>query len=159
MPARALSEEARGAVLAELHGERFVDCSPAQVWATLLDERLYLASQRAMYRLLATQHGGVRERRDQLAHPPFIGTVLAAGDWWFELFAASEARGWEAFARRKDRCGRGSAQRRRSAKALSRERAGGRACRRCWKGEDRAWPCEARDGSNASNLREGLAVG
>ena len=37
-PARALSEQEREAVLAELHSRRFVDCSPAQVWATLLDE-------------------------------------------------------------------------------------------------------------------------
>src|SRR5439155_16777415 len=50
-PARALTEAEREAVLAELHSERFVDCSPAQVWATLLDEGRYLASERTMYRL------------------------------------------------------------------------------------------------------------
>jgi putative transposase len=32
-------------VLEQLHSERFVDSSPAQVWATLLDEGTYLASQ------------------------------------------------------------------------------------------------------------------
>jgi len=37
-PARALSEAEREAVVAELHSPRFVDFSPAQVWATLLDE-------------------------------------------------------------------------------------------------------------------------
>jgi putative transposase len=37
-PARALSQHERETVLAELHSHRFVDCSPAQVWATLLDE-------------------------------------------------------------------------------------------------------------------------
>ena len=42
---RALSEAEREAVLAELHGERFADCAPAQVWATLLDEGTYLASK------------------------------------------------------------------------------------------------------------------
>ena len=36
--ARALSEHQRDAVLALLHSERFVDSSPAQVSATLLDE-------------------------------------------------------------------------------------------------------------------------
>jgi len=41
-PARALSEQERRAVLELLHGERFVDASPAQVWATLLDEGRYL---------------------------------------------------------------------------------------------------------------------
>ena len=50
---RALSEPEREAVLAELHSERFVDSAPAQVWATLLDEGRYLASERTMYRLLA----------------------------------------------------------------------------------------------------------
>jgi putative transposase len=68
-PARALSEAEREAVLAELHSERFVDSSPAQVWATLLDEGRYLASERTMYRLLEARHGGARERRDQLTHP------------------------------------------------------------------------------------------
>jgi putative transposase len=48
VPARALSEEEREAVLAELHGERFVDCSSARVWATLLDQGRYLAWQRMM---------------------------------------------------------------------------------------------------------------
>ncbi len=78
LPARALSGEERQAVLAELHSERFVDCSPAQVWATLLDEGRYLASERTMYRLLAGRHGSVRERRDQLTHPPYAKPELLA---------------------------------------------------------------------------------
>ncbi len=77
-PARALSAAEREAVLAELHSERFVDCSPAQVWATLLDEGRYLASERTMYRLLADAHGSVRERRDQLTHPPYAKPELLA---------------------------------------------------------------------------------
>src|SRR5438128_8043795 len=77
-PARALSEPERQAVLAELHSERFVDSSPAQVYATLLDEGRYLASERTMYRLLALAHGGVRERRDQLSHPAYAKPELLA---------------------------------------------------------------------------------
>ncbi len=77
-PARALSEQERGAVLALLHSERFVDCSPAQVYATLLDEGRYLASERTMYRLLAACHGSVRERRDQLTHPAYQKPELLA---------------------------------------------------------------------------------
>lgn len=77
MPARALSGPEREAVLAELHSGRFVDCSPAQVWATLLDEGRYLASERTMYRLLAA-NGEVRERRDQLTHPPYTAPELLA---------------------------------------------------------------------------------
>jgi putative transposase len=77
-PARALSAAEREAVLEVLHCERFIDSAPAQVWATLLDEGTYLASERTMYRLLAAQHGAVRERRDQLEHPPYAAPELLA---------------------------------------------------------------------------------
>jgi len=77
-PARALSPAEREAVLEQLHSERFADSSPAQVWATLLDEGRYLASERTMYRLLAARHGDVRERRNQLEHPPYSAPELLA---------------------------------------------------------------------------------
>jgi putative transposase len=76
--ARALSERERVAVLEQLHSPRFVDASPAEVWATLLDEGSYLASERTMYRILAAEHGGVRERRAQLNHPPYAAPELLA---------------------------------------------------------------------------------
>ena len=75
----ALSGEERDAVLAQLHSERFIDDSPAQVYATLLDEGTYLASERTMYRLLAGQ-GESRERRAQLRHPAYaVPELLATG--------------------------------------------------------------------------------
>jgi putative transposase len=77
LPPRALSDAERSRVLEQLHSPRFVDCSPAEVWATLLDEGTYLASQRTMYRLLAA-HGEVRDRRDQLTHPPYAAPELLA---------------------------------------------------------------------------------
>jgi len=77
-PARALSLDERQAVLEVLHSERFIDSAPAAVWATLLDEGTYLASQRTMYRLLAAKHGDVRERRAQLTHPPYAAPELLA---------------------------------------------------------------------------------
>ena len=46
---RALSETERAAILAELHSERFVDTSPTEVWATLLDEGRYLGSISTFY--------------------------------------------------------------------------------------------------------------
>jgi putative transposase len=61
-----------------LHSERFVDCAPAQVYATLLDEGRYLASERTMYRVLDAEHGEVRERRDQLTHPAYQRPELLA---------------------------------------------------------------------------------
>ncbi len=76
-PARALSGEEREAVLEELHSERFIDCSPAHTWATLLDEGRYLASERTMYRLLAAE-AETTERRNQLVHPPYARPELLA---------------------------------------------------------------------------------
>src|SRR5438876_1919855 len=64
-------------VLAQLHGERFQDRSPAAVYATLLDEGQYLCSIRTMYRVLE-QQGESRERRDQLTHPPYKKPELLA---------------------------------------------------------------------------------
>ena len=54
-PARALSETERGEVFDTLCSERFVDRSPAEVVATLLDEEVYLCSERTMYRVLASE--------------------------------------------------------------------------------------------------------
>ena len=76
-PPRALSAAEREAVREVLHSERFVDSSPAQVWATLLDEGRYLASERTMYRILAAD-GESRERRDQLVHPSYEKPELLA---------------------------------------------------------------------------------
>jgi putative transposase len=77
-PAKALTEAERRALLAELCSERFIDSAPAQVYATLLDEGRYLASERTMYRVLAAEHGQVRERRAQLAHPAYQAPELLA---------------------------------------------------------------------------------
>jgi putative transposase len=64
-------------VIETLHSERFMDKAPAQVWATLLDEKTYLCSPRTMYRILA-EHGEVRERRNQLRHPNYTKPELLA---------------------------------------------------------------------------------
>jgi putative transposase len=76
-PARALRPAEREAVLSRLHEERFQDRSPAAVYATLLDEGEYHCSIRTIYRLL-DEHGEVRERRDQLTHPPYQKPELMA---------------------------------------------------------------------------------
>jgi putative transposase len=74
---RALSLIERQLVLDELHTERFVDRSPAEVYATLLDEGTYLCSLRTMYRVLAAATE-VRERRNQLRHPHYKAPELIA---------------------------------------------------------------------------------
>jgi putative transposase len=63
-------------VLEVLHSEQFVDVSPEETYATLLDEGTYLCSTRTMYRILEDHHGGVRERRDQLTHPAYVKPEL-----------------------------------------------------------------------------------
>ena len=74
---RKLSADERQAVLATLHEPRFVDQSPAEVYAGLLDEACYLCSPRTMYRILA-ENREVRERRNQLRHPTYAAPELLA---------------------------------------------------------------------------------
>jgi len=74
---RRLSLEERATVLSTLNSERFADCSPAQVYATLLDEGLYLCSISTMYRILRTERQ-VRERRAQLQRPLYTKPELLA---------------------------------------------------------------------------------
>ena len=66
------------AVLEVLHSERFVDVSPEETWATLLDEGTYLsrpARCTASSPLITT---ACSERRAQLAHPPYAKPELLA---------------------------------------------------------------------------------
>lgn len=76
-PARSLTPAERVSVLARLHEERFQNASPAEVYAVLLDEGVYLCSIRTMYRILADE-GESRERRNQLVHPPYKKPELLA---------------------------------------------------------------------------------
>lgn len=63
--------------MAVLHSERFVDCAPAPIVATLLDEGVYHCSVRTMYRLLA-KHEEVKERRNQARHTVYAAPELLA---------------------------------------------------------------------------------
>ena len=74
---RALIPAERQAVLDVLHSERFVDQSPAEVHATLLEEQTYLCSTRTMYRILDAA-AEVRERRNQARHPAYAKPELVA---------------------------------------------------------------------------------
>ena len=65
---RALLDEERARGLAVVHEPRFADLAPAEVDATLLDEGVFLCSERTRYRVLA-ENREVRERRNQLRHP------------------------------------------------------------------------------------------
>jgi len=58
----ALKEEERQQVLDTLHSERFVDQTPYEIYARLMDEGHYLCSIRTMYRIL-NEEKEVKERR------------------------------------------------------------------------------------------------
>jgi putative transposase len=74
---RALVASEKDRVLVELRSERFADKAPAQVHATLLEEGVFLCSERTMYRIL-DENREVRERRAQLVHPKHAVPVLVA---------------------------------------------------------------------------------
>ena len=63
-----LSPQEGETIRATLYSERFADSSVREVRATLLEEGMYLASVRTMYRILE-KDGATAERRDQLRHP------------------------------------------------------------------------------------------
>src|SRR3954463_13027086 len=73
-PPRALTAEERQAVLDQLREPRFADLAPAEVYATLLDEGVYLCSIRTLYRIL-DDHDEVRERP---AAPPGLHQARTA---------------------------------------------------------------------------------
>ena len=76
-PERSLSDAEKDQVLAVLHSERFADIAPQEVYATLLDEGIYLCSVRTMYRILE-ENKEVRERRNQAAHVEYAKPELLA---------------------------------------------------------------------------------
>ena len=67
-PPNALTEPERQHILTVLRSPEYCDLAPAQVWARLLDDGVYLCSISTMYRLLAIA-GENRERRRQRTHP------------------------------------------------------------------------------------------
>jgi putative transposase len=74
---RALSQAERREILGTLHCERFADLAPAEVWATLLDEGIYLGSVSTFYRVLR-EAGESKERRRQATHPAAVKPELMA---------------------------------------------------------------------------------
>jgi len=84
---RALAAAERQAILGALHSERFADVAPAEAWATLLDEGVYLGSVSTFYRVLR-RAGESRERRRQATHPATVKPELAAA-------APNQVRSWD----------------------------------------------------------------
>jgi putative transposase len=104
-PANALSGQETADLLAVLRSARFCDLAPAQIWAILIDEGVYLGSISTMYRILR-HTDEVRERRAQATHPARARPELMADrpntcwSWditklrgpdkgvWFDLYVA-----------------------------------------------------------------------
>jgi putative transposase len=60
-----------------LHSERFIDLAPEEIYATLLDEGVYVCHWSTMYRYLHN-HQEVKDRRNQRRHPKFEAPELFA---------------------------------------------------------------------------------
>ena len=99
-PARALRASERAHVLDVLASPRFVDRSPAEVVATLLDEGQYLCAERTMYRILAANQP-VRERRNQRSHPCYTKPELVATGpnqtWSWDITRLRGPKRWTSF--------------------------------------------------------------
>ena len=77
-PPLKLNDNEREKVVETLHSERFCDLSPYEVYASLLDESVYLCSIRTMYRILKKEHGYVKERRAHVQRPNYHKPELLA---------------------------------------------------------------------------------
>ena len=84
----ALTDVERAQVMGVLTGNRFVDKSVAQTWATLLDDGTYLCSQSSMHRVLRANNAA-GERRSQAKHParvvPELLAVRPGQVWSFDI--------------------------------------------------------------------------
>ena len=72
-----LTRQEQERILEELYSERFRDDAPRQVFATLLDEGVYLCSWRTMYRLLKLRRASADRRRTR-RHPKYAKPELVA---------------------------------------------------------------------------------
>lgn len=74
---RALTTQEQATVLDVLNSARFQDQAPREVYATLLDEGIYVCHWSSMYRYLSANQQ-VSERRNQLVHPTLVKPELVA---------------------------------------------------------------------------------
>ncbi len=98
---RALTPLEKQRVRSHLHEDRFVDQAPASIYATLLEEGVYVCSIRTMYRILEEQEE-VRERRAQRRHPRRAPPRLVARApnevWTWDITKLAGPRKWTTFA-------------------------------------------------------------
>ncbi len=94
---RALATAEREQVRQTLYSERFMDKSPYQVYASLLDDGEYFCSVRTMYRIL-DEDSAAKERRNQLRRPSYKKPeLLATGPnqvWSWDITKLKGAEKW-----------------------------------------------------------------
>lgn len=83
-----------------MNEDRFVDKTPYEIYACLLDEGVYLCSVRTMYRILKA-NDQVRERRNVLRHPQYKKPeLLATGPnqvWSWDITKVRRLEKWQYF--------------------------------------------------------------
>lgn len=96
---RALNTEQKTAALNILNSPRFADQSASQVFATLLDEGIYLCSERTLYRLL--KEAGQNTPRHQHPRPVAVKPELLARRpcelWSWDITKLKAATKWTYF--------------------------------------------------------------
>ena len=96
-PPRKLAEEERTTVLNILNSETFQDEAVPFVYSKLLDDGLYLCSQRTMYRILKAEKQ-VQQRRHDRKHPVYTKPeLLATGPnqvWSWDITKVKGPKSW-----------------------------------------------------------------
>jgi len=100
VPGRSLSVSERETIRSLLYSDRFLDDTPTQIYATLLDEGVYHCSVRTMYRLLEADTAS-RERRRCKRHPVYARPELLAQRpnqlWSWDITRLKGPRAWTYF--------------------------------------------------------------
>lgn len=76
-PPHTLTDDERQIILDVAHSDRFINASPAEIVYVLIDEGIYIASERTFYRVLA-DNGEIRERRNLARRPHYAAPELLA---------------------------------------------------------------------------------
>lgn len=100
VPGRSLDPAEREAVRDLLYGERFVDDTPTEVFAALLDEGVYHCSIRTMYRLLEEEGANTprtRARRHMLYQKPELLATRPNELWSWDITRLKGPRAWTYF--------------------------------------------------------------
>jgi putative transposase len=100
VPERRLSEEEREIVRQTLYSDRFMDQTPSEVYAALLDEGAYLCSIRTMYRILQEEGASQRRTRER-KHGQYEKPELLATQpnqlWSWDITRLKGPRSWTYF--------------------------------------------------------------